>query len=73
MLKIPVVVWIANAAARFTGSHGDITQQARVAAVAHRVDDRLLPLGADTPARLQPGAAVGWRGGRHVVLGRGTA
>src|SRR5215217_8187708 len=31
MLKIPVVVWIANAAARFTGTHGDVTQQAQVA------------------------------------------
>jgi len=31
MLKIPVVVWIANAAARFTGTHGDVTKQAQVA------------------------------------------
>jgi hypothetical protein len=29
MLKIPVVVWIANAAARWTGSYGDVTDQAR--------------------------------------------
>jgi hypothetical protein len=29
MLKIPVVVWIANAAARWTGSYGDVTHQAR--------------------------------------------
>jgi hypothetical protein len=26
--KIPIVVWIANAAARLTGTHGDVTQQA---------------------------------------------
>jgi hypothetical protein len=29
MLKIPVMVWIANAAARWTGSYGDVTDQAR--------------------------------------------
>src|SRR4051794_8428104 len=31
MLKIPVVRWIANAAARLTGVYGDVTQQAQVA------------------------------------------
>ncbi|MBV8457593.1 MAG: hypothetical protein JO122_13370 [Acetobacteraceae bacterium] len=29
MLKIPVVLWIANAAARLAGTHGDVTQQAQ--------------------------------------------
>jgi hypothetical protein len=29
MLKIPIAVWIANAAARLTGSYGDITHQAQ--------------------------------------------
>jgi hypothetical protein len=29
MLKIPVVVWIAHAAARWTGSSGDVIDQAR--------------------------------------------
>ncbi len=28
MLKLPVVVWIANAAARLAGTHGDVTTQA---------------------------------------------
>lgn len=28
MFKIPVVTWIANAAARLAGAHGDVTQQA---------------------------------------------
>jgi endonuclease/exonuclease/phosphatase (EEP) superfamily protein YafD len=31
MFKIPVVIWIANAAARLAGTHGDVTQQAEVA------------------------------------------
>jgi hypothetical protein len=29
MLKVPIVVWIANAAARWTGTYGDITHQAQ--------------------------------------------
>jgi hypothetical protein len=28
MFKVPIATWIANAAARFTGTHGDVTQQA---------------------------------------------
>ena len=31
MLKIPVVIWIANAAARLAGTHGDVTRQAATA------------------------------------------
>src|SRR5512135_1720943 len=31
MLKIPLVVWIANAAVRWTGAYGDITHQAQQA------------------------------------------
>jgi hypothetical protein len=31
VLKIPVVVWIANAAARLAGAHGDVTHQAEAA------------------------------------------
>ena len=31
MLKIPVVIWIANAAARLAGTHGDLTRQAATA------------------------------------------
>jgi hypothetical protein len=31
MLKIPVVTWIANAAAALTGAYGDVTRQAEVA------------------------------------------
>ncbi len=31
MLKIPVVIWIANAAARLAGTHGDVTRQAETA------------------------------------------
>src|SRR5437764_15184473 len=31
MLKIPLVTWIANAAAVLTGSYGDVTLQAEVA------------------------------------------
>ena len=31
MLKRPAVVWIANAAARLAGAHGDVTQQAHSA------------------------------------------
>jgi hypothetical protein len=31
MFKIPVVIWIANAAARLAGTHGDVTQQAKAA------------------------------------------
>src|SRR5437899_642970 len=31
MLKIPITTWIANAAARLKGTHGDISQQAQQA------------------------------------------
>src|SRR5262249_51251184 len=31
MLKIPLVTWIANAAAALTGAYGDVTRQAEVA------------------------------------------
>jgi hypothetical protein len=31
MLKIPIAVWIANAAAYLTGSYGDVTHQAEAA------------------------------------------
>ena len=31
MLKIAVVVWIAHAAARLAGTHGDVTRQASIA------------------------------------------
>ncbi len=31
MLKIPVVVWIAYAAVRLAGAHGDVTHQAEAA------------------------------------------
>src|SRR5215211_8470031 len=31
MFKIPVAVWIANAAARLAGSYGDVTRQAEAA------------------------------------------
>ena len=31
MLKIPLVTWVANAAAALTGAYGDVTRQAEVA------------------------------------------
>jgi hypothetical protein len=31
MLKIPIAVWIANAAACLTGTYGDVTRQAEAA------------------------------------------
>jgi len=31
MLKLPLAVWIANAAARLAGSYGDVTRQAEAA------------------------------------------
>jgi hypothetical protein len=36
VLKIPVVVWIANAAARLAGTHGDVTHQADQAACSRQ-------------------------------------
>src|SRR5512135_1649653 len=36
MLKIPLVVWIANAAVRWTGAYGDITHQAQQAACSRQ-------------------------------------
>ena len=36
MLKIPIVLWIANAAARLTGGYGDVTQQAQTAACSRQ-------------------------------------
>src|SRR3954471_17519002 len=36
MIKIPLATWIANAAARLTGSHGDVTLQADAVACSRQ-------------------------------------
>ena len=42
MRTIPLVGWIANAAARFTGTRGAVTQQAQEAAAAARASTTML-------------------------------